>query len=540
MGASSNTSSSYVLHDLNRLDGWIAALTGCGALALYARTMAPDILYGDSAELQTLAYTLGHTHSTGYPIYLLLARLVGLLPLNSPAWRVTFFSALMAGLAAAGVYLLSRQLTNSRAGAWLACLGLILSYTLWSQAVITEVYAPGAAFLVWILVLVLRWQQNPEGRTGTLFVAGLLAGLSPGMHATTALAALPAGVFVPVWLAWQRADRRAWQRALIAGGAGAVAGLAVWLVAFVFVDLHNPPSSFIRTTLYPHRSIWGLTPEDMDSSLERIWLTVNSVQWKDVLFAGGADAGRASLVTYLSDLPTREFSLWYFLLGLYGWWVLLPRFPWRGVYLLASYGFLLFYVLNYHPGDQYVFFLSTYLPFAAVTGVGAGAVIEGLSGWKVVARRGWSRAVSTGIVLLLLVLVLQPHWTERVTALQNGVASFVWEDYQFPVGKLREPRILANMMLLPLPQDALVLMDWRELYAVAYLAYVEEKKPGILLAEALPRGNDGKVSASMVEEIHLALAAGRPVFAAQRYAGLEEHFRLAVASNRFVQIFEKK
>src|SRR6185503_1293780 len=193
-------SEKYVVRELDRLDVLIAILSGVGVLALYVRTMAPDILYGDSAELQTLAYTLGHTHSTGYPVYLLLARLVGFVPLNSQAWRITLFSALMAAIAVAGTYLLSRLLTNSRAGACLACIGLGLSYTLWSQAIITEVYAPGAAFLVWIFLLILHWYQNPEKRALSLFVAALLAALSLGVHATTALAALPAAGFVFLWL----------------------------------------------------------------------------------------------------------------------------------------------------------------------------------------------------------------------------------------------------------------------------------------------------------------------------------------------------
>jgi len=318
------------IRPLDRLDALIAALSGAGALALYVRSLAPDILYGDSAEFQTLAYTLGHTHSTGYPIYLLLARLVGFLPLNSPAWRVTLFSALMGAAAVAGVYLLGRMLTNSRAGAWLGCLGLALSYTLWSHAVISEVYAPGAAFLAWILLLTLRWQQNPSQRAGALFSAALLAGLSLGIHATCALAALPAAGFVPLWLAFQRADRAAWRRSLLAGAGGAALGTALWLAAFLYIDWHNPPSSFINTTLYPHRSIWGLAPADLDSAPERIILTMNSIQWKDVLFAGGADAARESLVSYLSGIAGREFSVWFMLLGFYGWWTALARSPWRG------------------------------------------------------------------------------------------------------------------------------------------------------------------------------------------------------------------
>jgi hypothetical protein len=530
----------YSSRPLDRLDALIAALTGIGAFVIYARTMAPDILYGDSAELQTLAYELGHTHSTGYPIYLLLARLVGFLPLNSPAWRVTLFSVLMGALAVAGVYLIGRMLTNSRAGACLAAIGLALSYTMWSQAIITEVYAPGAGFLAWILLLVLRWVEDPEKRTRSLFIGALLAGLSLGMHATTALAVLPSAGLVLLWLIVKRSSRAIWQRTLLAGAGGAMLGVAIWFLAFLAIDLHNPSASFINTMLGPSRSIWHLTPEEMNTPLKRIILTLNSVQWKDVLFQGGSDAARESLVNYLADLNGREFSVWFFLLGLYGWWVLLPRLRWQAGYLLACYVFALFYILNYHPDDQYVFFLSTYIPLTAITGGGIGTLIENLSGWKFIARRNWGRGMAVCITILLAWLVVQPATRDRLPSLQKGVARFVQETYEFPVENLREPRLLAQMHLSAFPDNALVLMEWRDLYAVGYLAYVEGKKPGILLAEGMPRGNDGKVAASMIETIHQALAEGRPVLAAQRFPGLAENFTLRIAANRYVQVLEKK
>ena len=44
---------------------------------LYVRTLAPSLLYGDSAEFQTIAYTLGIGHPTGYPLYRLEWQSVG-------------------------------------------------------------------------------------------------------------------------------------------------------------------------------------------------------------------------------------------------------------------------------------------------------------------------------------------------------------------------------------------------------------------------------------------------------------------------------
>ena len=126
-------------------DYLIALALAIVALAAYVRTLAPDILYGDSAEFQCLAYTLGVTHSTGYPTYLFLGRLIGFLPLYSPAWRISLLSAICAAITVGGIYLLARYFTRNRIGAVLGTVALGISYTFWSQAIIAEVYTPGMA-----------------------------------------------------------------------------------------------------------------------------------------------------------------------------------------------------------------------------------------------------------------------------------------------------------------------------------------------------------------------------------------------------------
>jgi hypothetical protein len=54
--------------DLTRWDTVLATAVGLLSLVLYARTLAPGLLPGDSGEFQTMAILLGHTHPTGYPV----------------------------------------------------------------------------------------------------------------------------------------------------------------------------------------------------------------------------------------------------------------------------------------------------------------------------------------------------------------------------------------------------------------------------------------------------------------------------------------
>lgn len=181
--------------------------------------------------------------------------------------------------------------------------------------------------------------------------------------------------------------------------------------------------------------------------------------------------------------------------------VLLRRSPWEGGFLLASFLFVFFPVLNYDPGGRHVFFLSTYVPCAAVVGSGIGALIDASARWKLVAERGWGRITALATALAVTAGVITPAVGARLPAIRTGVARFATERYQFPVKDLREPRRLAEMRLGALPDDALVLMKWRDLHAVAYLAHVEAKKPNLLLVQAMPRGHHGRVVASMIETI---------------------------------------
>jgi hypothetical protein len=234
----------HPVDQLDRVDAWIAALCGIGALAVYVRTMAPDLLYGDSAELQTLAHTLGHTHSTGYPIYLLLAHLVGSLPLHTPAWRVTLFSALSAASAVAGVYLLSRMLTSSRAGA----LRRVLAWRCPTRSGLRRSSPrcmPWAVFLAWILFLVCAGIETLKDERVALW-GGALAGLSLECSCDHGAGGSAGAGFVLLGLI-RRGEPGGSGAAPSWRGGGAILGVALWLAAFLTIDWHDRPRASSTT-----------------------------------------------------------------------------------------------------------------------------------------------------------------------------------------------------------------------------------------------------------------------------------------------------
>jgi len=264
------------LHKLTRWDAFLASLLGLGSLALYVRTLAPGLLYGDSGEFQTLAYSLGMSHPTGYPVYILLARLFTLLPLDDPAWRVNLFSAVLGALTIACVYLIMRMLSGWRLAAVAAALTLAITPLFWYFSIITELYVPACAFLSGVILSLLLWQQT--GNIRWLAASALLGGLSLGVHSSVALAA--PGVLV--YLALTARYRREWIAAICA----ALLGVTLAFTAFLALDAANPDAGYYHATVQPALSVWDMRPADFDSPLERLKFLYAAKQFNYAMFSG--------------------------------------------------------------------------------------------------------------------------------------------------------------------------------------------------------------------------------------------------------------
>lgn len=517
----------------------VALVLAIFALMTYVRTLAPDILYGDSAEFQTLAYTLGVTHSTGYPTYLFLGRLIGFLPINNPAWRISLLSAICAAITVGGVYRLSRNFTRSQVGAILGGVVLGISYAFWSQAVIAEVYVPGMAFLVLIMLLLSHWQAKPQKRNLSLLAAALLAGIGFGVHASVWLIAPPAIALVLWTLWWKRASFPEWLRSISSGFIGAIVGLAIFVTTFLISDRLNSPTSFIRTTLEPSRIFWNLQPEDFDSPFQHLKMTVISAQWGDALFPEDDNFSlKKEFENFYDRLTGIEFPPLVLLFSLVGFVVMLVTHPLWGSFFPLTFILSLFIILNYQVGDKYVFYLSLYIPVAVAAGVGMGFVLEWIHHFlEQVPGRQYLYVLP---VMFFVTMVVQPMAGTRWQAIRNGVADFVTDDYPFPVKNLREPRIVAQMRLAGVEDNAVFVLDWRGLFTTAYLAQVERGMTNTLFFEGLPRGNDGKVASTLVAELKGYLQEGRPVYVEQKYPGLEENFRFVPASGNLYELSLKK
>lgn len=160
----------------------------------YGRTIAPDLSWAnegaDGGDLIAAAYVRGVAHPTGYPLYLVIARLFQSIPVGTLAFRTNLLSAACAIAACMIIFHLVRALlgVNENILALIAALNYGFSPLLWSQAVITEVYSLQALLVTLFLYLLLPPRRHRP------FLSGLIIGLAVSNH-LTALLLLPLLLF---------------------------------------------------------------------------------------------------------------------------------------------------------------------------------------------------------------------------------------------------------------------------------------------------------------------------------------------------------
>ncbi len=180
-------------------------ISGLISFAVYAWSAAPNVTLLDSGEFIVAAQHFGVPHPTGYPLWTLLAWLFQLLPLGNAAWEINLFSGVCGALAvamAAGIltnlllWFLGEDLKGTLrfippiVGVAFSLM-LAFSVSMWSQAVIAEVYALHALLVAVYLALLYGWVRNPSHDKLMLGAFFTLALCFSNHHLTLTLAPLP-------------------------------------------------------------------------------------------------------------------------------------------------------------------------------------------------------------------------------------------------------------------------------------------------------------------------------------------------------------
>ena len=141
-----------------------------------------DAAWRDGGHLTAAAAGLGVPHPTGFPLYVVVAHLVSLLPIGSIPFRVALISALAIAGATALVFQLLRAHQMRSVPALLGALCLPASFIGWLNGTLAEVYALNAFVLAFFLYDILR--PKPHWKR-----AAFTTGLGLGGHVTFPLIA---------------------------------------------------------------------------------------------------------------------------------------------------------------------------------------------------------------------------------------------------------------------------------------------------------------------------------------------------------------
>jgi hypothetical protein len=325
---------------------WLCAFAA--ALLLYGLTMAPGLLWQDSADVQIAValgdwrgpYDLARTHV----LHLALASAIRHAFNANPAWAANFASVLsgalsVANLAALLTLLLRRWVTVLAAGTALA-----LSHTLWQFSTSAEVNCMVVAFLSAELLVLAIFDRLRRG--WLLWIVGFLNGLGAANHN---LALLTLGCYVVLALLYiRRWIRPYWRDVLIAA--------VLWLVGY------TPMVVLIITELRPGLPLRQVIASALVGSYGRAVFNIH-VKPTDLLRI----VGMLGL-----NFPTPLIFA-----ALFGWSGLRQRCGHLYRILLALLLAVYFlFAARYDVPDQYSFMIPAYWLLSVFMGAGIDLLLE--------------------------------------------------------------------------------------------------------------------------------------------------------------------
>lgn len=454
-------------------------LAGGVALAVYLRTMAPSVVAGDSAEFQTVGYTLGIAHPTGYPLFVLLAKAFTFLPFGTVAYRVNLVSGVFAAVA---VYLLvhtAHALSGDAAASVVGGLTLAFGALFWSQAVVAEVYTLNAFFILLMIYLMVSSQTGPsKGVAGhrRLYALWFIFGLSLTHHRTAALLA-------PVLLVYTVVGHR---RALIDPKAVLrTAGLtALPLLTYLYLPLRWVASNGAALDWEQFRRHVLASGYGFALRPEALW-------------------GEPARYSYFLNLLIEQLTIPGLILAGIGVLALLARRPRHALVTLLSCASFALFPIAYHVPDAAVFSMPFLIIFALWLGIGIAAV----------------RSAADRVLRLRLHLAGGAELCFALGALVPGfllAANYATNDASGDLALDRWGRAALEQEVRP---GAIVVADMLRMSALRYFYGVEAPQRDVAVVMPDEEAVANKIIADN-------LNAGRPAYLARYLPGLESKYRL--------------
>jgi hypothetical protein len=506
---------------LSRNDFLLGLLIGIAALALYVRTLAPSLLWGDSAEFQTLSYTLGMTHPSGYMTQIVFGKLFTYIPIGNIAYRVNLMSAFFSALAVAETYLIVRLLGGRQAAGISACLLLALTEGFWWRALLAESYAPASGMLATIWLLVLLWRNS--GKWTYLFLAGAAGGLSVGIHSTVVMTSASVLVFMAL-TARKRAD---W----FAAAAGALLGVVITFSFFLYLDRHDPPSSIYNTVYRINLSAFGISPDQFDTPLKRFFAIFPANHFWSYFFSASSGEITRRLVEYLSSV-----SLWALVLMILGLVILFRERTPEGLYPLIAFLIIWGFAITVSFSIYREFFVPVTVITSVWFGLGASA-LSTLFERSLAQNQNIARAFQSVFMILLIALPIWNARSDLIPAIRSGYPLFVKRDHIYPIFAPDKAISDAQKIIEQVEPDAIIFAPWDKLYSYIYTAQIEDGKMNISFHEAWSTEAE-KLADSAIAYIDQNLDT-RPIYFTIYMPELIDRYRVEKIDDTLYRVYSK-
>jgi hypothetical protein len=426
--------------DIKTSPAWFSSpsMTGviCAActMVLYALTVAPTFSWGDSADLamrliSDADQTFIGTHRD-YVFFRLVGQAATWLPIQDAGLRANLFTAFWGAVTIGSVAFIVKVICRSAVAAFAAASSLAVAHSFWLLSVIAEVYTFNAALVFLAFAFMVAWWDSANHHL--LWATAFFSGLSL-LHHASGLVLLVS--IIPLLA------MRARQIGLLNG--------AVFLAVFVLSS-----STFWLAVFSRFGEGFGL--------LDTLGLKMS----QNAFFEVSAPKELLKFLAYLSF----NFVGIGLILGFAGLaqavknmaWAVLPPLIWAGAFIYAG-------VTSSIP-DKFNVYVLVYPSFAIFVGLGAAWVVQHFA----LQVRGY--AVILGLLVLLpLVGYATTVWASRVfnvdlvgartAPFRNNATYFLWPPKTGDYG----PRTFAELALMDLPKDAILIADytlWRPIYFV--------------------------------------------------------------------------
>jgi hypothetical protein len=391
-------------------------------LLVLLATVAPSIHTSDSPELTSAAVTLGIPHAPGYPLYTLIAHFVTYPPFGDTALRLNLLSVFATALCAPMLF----QLLYKLVAGWLVAVGttliVIWSSSIWSNGLVTEVYALQLLALCIAISALLDLYLAPTVQPKQVIMTGTLFGLAVAVHPINVLFATG---FAYAYLWKSNPFKLNLLSALIS--------MALVVLTLLYLPIRyaaNPPIN--AAGYYDAQCQYQLV--NLQSFKGMAWF-VSGRQFDSLFFAEG-------LLPSLSQLGIGLRWFWLNFLGVgvviggIGLWSMAQRqknllLLWLILTLPYTYFFL-----AYGANDRFAMFSPVYLL------------------WGIPLAYGFQR-------------LSEPHWLRWLALGFALVMLFI----NYPLVSLRdntEYRDRTLLLLDPIPSNAAVFAPWDDAVAIRY------------------------------------------------------------------------